>query len=248
MRGPQTTMKTRRSLLLATAIAAAVLPFAPAVAEEEQCRPLRPGDDDSPIVCREPNWFHAASTPVGNVGAIPTQPNPSWSATPPSEGPGGVAIGESYAGARLVGGEDYINELVFEGTFTGNLDSVAVSLHAEQILWAFCEVVCSESDGISVSLVVDGHLLYETEGPWDQVPIEEGAVSQRLDFAFADLYDRLAAQGITHPGFIHAIKLRIAPSNVHAAVIYRYDSIEFPSGLVFNPEEEELSGYEVVNA
>jgi hypothetical protein len=238
----------KRFVGMAAVLVGALIPSGLATAAEENCRPLYPGQEDSPVVCREQNWFHAADVPVGNVGAIPGQGNPSWdTAAPTDEGPGALALGESYVGTQLTGSEDYVNELVFEGTFTGNLDTVAVSLHADQYLWAFCEAVCAERDGVAVALTVDGHVLYETEGDWDTVPIEEGEVSQRLDFAFTDLYERLAAEGITHPGFIHAIKLRIRPSNVHAAVIYWYDSVEFPSGLVFNAEPDELSAYEVIN-
>jgi hypothetical protein len=241
----------KRALILAVAMLGTVLPAAVAVAIDEGCRPLHPDDEDSPVVCREQDWFHAADVPVGNVGAIPGQANPSWSTTAPADdGPGAVALGESYLGVLLTGSEDYINELVFEGTFTGNLDAIAVSLHAEQPTWAICQlpdVSCSGRDAFAVTLTVDGHVLYETDGFSDSVPFDIDSTSQRMDFALSGLYDLLAAQGISHPGFIHAIKLRIAPHNAHAAVVYRYDSAEFPSGLVFNPPTEELAGYEIVN-
>jgi hypothetical protein len=239
---------------LALAIVGTALAAGSAIAVEEDCRPLRPGDEESPIVCREPNWFHAADIPVGNVGSLQSQATPSWSTTPPSgsiqDGEGGAAVAETYLFNCFEGGDRCVNELAFEGTFTGNLDSIAVSLHSEEPLWARCPVLdnCGQRDAFRVVLKVDGHLLYDSGNYTDSVPVDTTTTSQRRDFALTGLYDLLAAEGITHPGFVHAIRLRISPHNSHPGVIYRYGSTDFPSGLVFNPTSDELSSYEIVNA
>ena len=242
----------KRALILAVATLGTVLPAAVAVALDEDCRPLRPGDEESPIICREQDWFHAADVPVGNVGSLQGQAIPSWSTTPPSgstqDGEGGVNVAETYL-TSCFDGERCVNELAFEGTFTGNLESMAVSLHSEEPLWARCPVLgnCGERDNFRVVLKVDGHLLYDSVNYSDSVPVDTTTTSQRRDFAFTGLYDLLAAEGITHPGFVHAIRLQVSPHNSHPAVVYRYGSTDFPSGLIFNPTEAEAAEFEIVN-
>jgi hypothetical protein len=243
----------KRALILAVAMLGTVLPAAVAVAIDEGCRPLHPDDEDSPVVCREQDWFHAADVPVGNVGSLQAQATPSWSTTPPAgsiqDGEGGAAVSETYLFNCFDDGDRCVNELAFEGAFTGNLESIAVSLHSEEPLWARCPALgnCGERDNFRVVLKVDGHLLYDSVNYSDSVPVDTTTTSQRRDFAFTGLYDLLAAEGITHPGFVHAIRLRISPHNSHPAVVYQYDSTEFPSGLVFNPASEELAEFEIVN-
>jgi hypothetical protein len=238
--------------MLAAAIVGSLLPTGQAVADEESCRPLRPGDEESPIICREQDWFHAADVPVGNLGSLQGQAIPSWSTTPPSgstqDGQGGVNVAETYL-TTCFDGERCVNELAFEGTFTGSLESIAVSLHSEEPLWARCPVLgnCGERDNFRVVLKVDGHLLYDSENFSDSVPIDTTTTSQRRDFAFTGLYDLLAAEGITHPEFVHAIRLRVSPHNSHPAVVYRYGSTDFPSGLIFNPTDGEAAEFEIVN-
>ena len=241
----------RSALILATVLAGLFVSV-PASAVEEDCRTLGSDEETGPVVCRERHWFHQGGSPVGNIGHVPPYAHPSWSATPPS-GQGAVTIGESYVGFCPAEADSCVNHLLFVGTFEGNIDSMAISLFAEEPTWTFCRLpstTCATRDALSVALSVDGTTLYETEGSGssDAIPIDNQATSQRLDLAFADLHEGIEAMGRSGPDIVHHIRLRIAPNEGHAAVIYRYDSSEFPSGLIFNPTAAELAEHTIVNA
>jgi hypothetical protein len=246
-------MRLKLSVLTSfLAVLGAISAIGPASAFEDGCRAMRPGEDDSPIVCREKDWFHAADIPAGNVGALKADATPSWSTTPPGgsqlDGEGGAAIAETYF-VSCFDGDRCLNDIAFEGTFTGNIDSIAISLHSEEPLWARCVVLdnCEDRDEFRTVLTVDEHVLYDSGTFSDSVQIDSTTTSQRRDFALVGLYDAIAAHGLAGSDVTHSLRLRIMPHNSHPSVVYLYDSTDYPSGLVFNPSAEELAGYEVVN-
>ena len=240
-------------ILRSLAAASLVLAFAvPAMSQEASCRLIRgaetPDDPTDDVqVCRQDVWFHANQAKLGNLGAH-AGGFPMFNGTKPSAsvttGAGGGYIASS---ALHQGGFPFDPQATatFDGTFTGDIDTLAVTM----FLFSPQEDVQSiPTIAINTRVLVDGQVLFETGG--NEIPRGSGGqAAKRIDFAFTGLYQPLVDAGLNGPGREHQIRFQIMGTGLATeSALFVYDTTEVPSGMVFNIEPENLGPYTVISA
>lgn len=234
-------MKTLRAVITA-AIALAL--SAPASAAD--CRLIRgaetpddPADDVQ--VCHQDVWFHGPK--AGNLAAVGHADLPTWNTTKPTAAiaSGG---GSAYAGNSVteIVMEPYGKESgpVFVGTFTGNLDTLAVDMYLSSP-----DSIRRGTYPVRTRLEVDGVVLYaEEEGA--TVPATSTSPGiHRIRFAYRDLYDALALEGKAGSDVTHTVKLSVLPYYFVTEAVFLYDAADVPSGMTFNASS--VKDYSVLN-
>lgn len=244
-------MKTTARLALILLIGALGTPQALAALDAPGCRLIRGGDtpddpSDDVTVCRQDVWFHQApQSKVGNLGATGQAAFPSWNTTKPAVsvtgGAGGGYVGH-WVGDFLV--EEYAPETTatFDGTYTGNIDNLAVTLY----LFSPADSATSDTQyHFRTQLVVDGNQLYNSDfGNGDLVKISSGGQAVlRIDYAFVDVFGAMQETGLAGDDKAHNIRLSVTPYFPGDEAMYVYDTSEVPSGMIFNLEPESLGSY-----
>jgi hypothetical protein len=215
-----------------------------AVAANGDCRLIRgaqtpedPTDDVS--VCRQDNWFHRATTPVGNLAGLTGDGFPSWNTTKPTAsvtaGAGGGYLTNSTF-HQLVGPQDPKGSAVFRGTYTGVLDTLAVDVYAFVASGVFTR-------DLNIALTIDGATVFASNQVVNMV--EGGTAVQKLSFAFVNIYTALQLEGIANtPTTQHTIGLALNGRYiVNDPALFVYDTAEVPSAITFNLENNVMGAY-----
>jgi hypothetical protein len=234
-------MLTIGRLIIAFALTA--MPLASiAMAADGDCRLIRgattpddPSDDLS--VCRKDTWFHQADTKVGNLAGFGQGAFPSWNTTKPTASAttgagGGYATNSIFH--QAVGAQDPRGSAVFQGTYTGVLDNLAVSLYA------FVAPVFSNE--LNVELTIDGEPIHAGSAEMAATPGENQIVL--LKFVFTNVYKVL--EGLQKQGdalTTHQVELAVnGVYIINDPAVFVYDTSEVPSGISFNLDGS-LSSY-----
>jgi hypothetical protein len=191
---------------------------------------------DGPEFCSQQVWFTPAETKVGNLGATEASGFPSWSTEAPAQSVAAGA-GGGYAtvgvGRQQNGTSDPTTGAQFEGTFTGELDNLAVTMY----LFA---PVRQEAAGYpnyyaGIDLVVDGTVLKNVDA--DGIPLTSGGNAvQKIDFAAGKLHEAMVKAGLENgPDAEHQVQLYITSySLVTSTALLVYGTTEAPSSMSFN--------------
>ncbi len=234
-----------KTLKIGIGIAVALSLAVPAAAAD--CRLIRgeatPDDTSDDVeVCHQDVWFHGPK--AGNLAAIGQADLPTWNTTKPT-GSLSSGAGSAYAGNSVteIVMEPYGKESgpVFVGTFTGNLDNLAVDMYLSSP-----DSIRRGTYPVRTRLEVDGVELY-AEGQGATVPATSTSPGiHRIRFAYRDLYDALALEGKAGAGITHNVKLSVLPFYFVTEAVFLYDAAETPSGITFNAPN--LTGYSVLSA
>jgi hypothetical protein len=218
-----------------------------AIAVDGDCRLIRgantPEDPTDDVeVCRQDTWFHLTGSKVGNLAATGNQDFATFDTTKPTAsvqtGAGGGHLANEFTQYALAQ-DDPAHSAWFEGTFTGNIDNLAVELYLftaqDKILGVY---------GFLTTLIVDGNTLYQSDFvAGDAANLSPGGdAAQKIRFAFTDVYNALAANGLAGGGQ-HTVQVSVSPYFVGDDAIYVYDTSEVPSGMIFNLEKADLGSY-----
>lgn len=229
-------------------LAASMLAIAPP--PEAPCYVLDARDpataDDDVKACRAQGYIHGNETRIGNVAATGHDDFPSWDATAPTTSyqAGGGAM---YVGASIMDQApspmDPSMAATYEGEFTGQLDSVAVT----QYLISPVDHYVYGDYYFRVRVEVDGENVYESdfiEG--DVTTFEEtGDGIGRFQVAVTGLYNALPH--LRSDGE-HDIRITINPFVPGDEAIFVYDAVEVPSNVIFNAPSSELGAFLQVSA
>lgn len=229
-------MRTVRSLPVrlgvALGLAAGVALSAPAGAESDCYTKVV----DGPEFCSQQVWFTPAETKVGNLGATDASGFPSWSTDAPAQSVAAGA-GGGYAtvgvGRQQNGTSDPTTGAQFEGTFTGELDNLAVTMY----LFApgRQEEAGYPNYYAGIDVVVDGTVVKNVDA--DGIPLTSGGNAvQKIDFAAAKLHEAMVKAGVaTGPDVEHQVQLYITSySLVTTTALLVYGTTEAPSSMTFN--------------
>ena len=160
--------------------------------------------------------------PVQNVARVQTPANPWDTQAPAQSVSDGAGCGHVEYG---LGGAQF--DLVFEGTFTGNVDALTVHLHA----FATSDTPAFPAETIA-KLSVDGVERLVTDGaqPLAVTP-ENSGVTISAPFTVTGLgYGAEVGDGTRRRTF----KLTIS-SPVRSSMAWVWDTTEVPAGITFNP-------------
>ena len=234
-----------KTLKIATGIALALSLALPAAAAD--CRLIRGADtpddaSDDVEVCHQDVWFHGPK--AGNLAAVGHADLPTWNTTKPT-GSLSSGAGSAYAGNAVteIVMEPYGKESgpVFVGTFTGNLDNIAVDMYL-----ASPDSIRRGTYPVRTRLEIDGVELYAEEEGATVAATSTSPGIHRIRFAYRDLYDALALEGKAGAGVTHEVKLSVLPFYFVTEAAFLYDAAEAPSGMSFNAPR--LNGYSVLSA
>jgi hypothetical protein len=235
-------LPARVALAAALAVAAVALPAAADDGDEEgqicyQTEVDEDGEPTGPVFCTLETWFHRAETHAGNLGATDAGGFPSWSTEEPSDsvstGAGGGYLGNGTFW-QTQGDDDPTYAPTFEGSFTGNIDNLDVTMYL------FAPGRQDEADILmGVKLVVNGQ-----EVGWiDQanLPLQPGGDAVLVTgFRLTRVHDAMEAFGVeTGEEAEHDIRLQVVPYAIATTTaILVYDTSEVPSGMVFNATDD----------
>lgn len=240
----RTALAVALSTLLALALAVSV---ASAQEVDEECRLVRGADTtedatDDVEVCRGQVWFHQATTKIANLAGQGQDSLPSWDTNPPQTSVTGGA-GAGYLGSSLyqsTGEPDPTYHPVFEGTYTGPIDTLLVDFYLFPPN-RMVENATGQTDffRVDANLIVDGNL-FATYGQL-HVPLEDGGNAvKRIRFAWQDLYRAFEQQRIAGAGE-HTVRLEIVGTGIGTdGAIWVFDTTEVPSGIIFNATQDEV--------
>lgn len=206
----------------------------------------------------ERTYVHCGDTKSAQADLITTGEVPTWNTTPPTAS---VQAGAGCGVAEVPGlvqtprvpllpgdpaGIDDGWDLVWEGTFTGNLDSMTVEPHA---IWAGGARVMFEA-GLSVMLVVDGQEVplqlddNDVQGV-ELIPVASSTgASSNFKFSITNLGfvedPDLNDDGIAdneYGSIEHTVKLALNSYYIdqNPLMVWVWDTTEVPSGITFNP-------------
>jgi hypothetical protein len=242
---------------LLAALLVAGMASAAAADEEagEDCRVARDavvdpdtGEELEPAVevCTLAVWFTAESPEgrVGNLAGLGLAPYPTWKPEPPEQSvfEGGGAGFASSAADEL--SDAAANVPVFEGTFTGWMETVAVDLYGYNVGGSIdLGHLHHQGHGFTVTLGVDDAVVTREQVIVTPTQFDDGRLLMR--FVFIDLLDALEAHGLESGDDVeHELWVEILPRQEGLDdSLYVYDAEEVPSGMVFNPDPDDLLPY-----
>jgi hypothetical protein len=199
----------------------ALMMAVPATAQTEEFVPdLR--EERAYLLCAGSNKVQNDSTPV------------AWDTTAPATsytagaGCGFADTGESDEELKPVVGDDPTGELVLAGTYTGNLSSLSVHLHAIDGPWTRSELFGLE---LITSVDVDGVTIYDSAGPLllNHVRSDSGATIFG-EYTITDI-------GLLDEADLaeHEVVVRINARYSDDLYGWVWGAAEIDSGVTFNP-------------
>lgn len=244
-------------------VAALVLPVSllAGAAPGEECRELPgAGSTTDPVeVCASRAWFEpAGETRVANIGGIARTVGegdpalPSWSSEPPAssavDGAGAV-----YSAHASGAGSPGVATARFEGTVSGNLDTVALDLYMvtsheyDEYLPGSMQgarscpatASCEGIYPIVLALELDGHRIDVGEVDSYLYPPQTSGniLAMRFRVAVTGLFD-----GVDDPSAVHDVAVEVLPHEAETTLLF--DAAEWPSKILFNPVD--TTSYRVV--
>lgn len=202
--------------------------------------------EDAPVFVREEAWIHATDTRITNIDAAQGT-LPSWDATKPTAsqpyGAGGIYLANNLSPTMARPDHEPAMHFTTQGTFTGELDTMAVTLFA-QLPWMRA-LPCGID--LAFDLQIDGVTILEQAYNEASTGIMVNQVEDDLynvRFAFTRLDDAMAEYGVaTGPDVEHAITMNVQNFYLCQEAVWVYDSAEAPAGMVFNGTAKELKSY-----
>lgn len=235
------------AILTTLAVLAAVVPAAAAPGD---CREIREATETEPAVsvCRQDVWFHANEAKLGNLAGQGLDEAPSWDTTKPT-----ASVASGAGGGYLTNATGDILEPynpthrpTFSGTFTGNLDNVAVT--------AYMFSTAAPTPGaypMLMRLDVDGTTVFDEYN--NEIVVQATAGGQavtKIQFAFTDIFQRMEDEGMQLEGEHDITVSFLNYYIVDGTTLFVYDTSEAPSGMVFNlePSDATWNAYTKVSA
>jgi hypothetical protein len=231
-------------LLTLTATAAIAVSLAPAGAETVP----------APRYKAERTYVHCGVAPKAAVVDVVQGNLPTWDTTAPTssvqQGAGCGTLDSPYSqfGGGASDRTDEAFDMVWEGTFTGNLDSIVVRAHA---IWMGPGKVAEQAQaaaraGLGAYLSIDGETMPLPVAVSPKViPSSTGASSEFVftfdDLGLADPVTDADADGIADDEGTteRTIRLTLNPAGPdNPAMLWVWDTTEVPSGLHFNAPAE----------
>ncbi len=221
---------------LALALGAALsLTALPAAAADGDCRQIRGAATtttaDDVQVCQQDSWLVEADSKVGNQASTV----PTWDTSAPTAsvaaGAGGGYLGLA-AVAQQTGRHTQQNDATFEGTFTGDIDTIAWTMY----LFTSARQA-DATQAVSLQLQIDGKTVYLTGETADRTPLSAGGNAvQKTEFTFTNVYAAMEKAGVQlGDGVEHTVRLSVSQwFSVNDNAVYVYDTTEAPSSVVFN--------------
>jgi hypothetical protein len=202
----------------------------------------------------ERTYVHCGQTPKAAVVDMAQGNLPTWNTTAPSSSvQQGAGCGTFDTPFSMIGGgaPDTTGEtfdMVWEGTFTGNIDSIVVRAHA---IWMGPGKVAEQAEdaasaGLYAYLSVDGESVNMLPAVSPKVIPSSTGASSEFVFTFADLglVDPVTdanADGIADDEGTseRTIRITLNPAGGdNPAMLWVWDTTEVPSGLHFNAPAE----------
>jgi len=217
----------RRSLSASVLIASLATPFVARSAEEP------------PVFRQEQVWFHAATTPAGNLDYIVDEIEPSladpvtWDTTPPSAGPGGVMAANNYSVFLdfVEPGWRERNTFTARGTFTGDIDTLAVDVYYAGPFASLCGM------SLAFDLRIDGAEILRMEQSAPSAGLYQEAAGRfwRVRFMFTRIFEMAQMWGVERgPQVEHEVYLNLANFYACQEAVWVYDRPEAPAAMTFN--------------
>lgn len=241
-----------RSFVPAALAAIAALSTVPAGAAPGDCRVIRGADTpdvltDDVSACRQDVWFHRGTTPVANLAGQGADTVPGWNTTKPTTAfgaGGGAHVALAPYDALLA--QDSNGRAIFRGTFTGVIDTVAFQ--------AYMRVPVQETLGSAWPAVtylnIDGEPIYDNfPSAANNLPVKGAGNFRRVDGVFTNVYTAMQSAGLDlTPSKVHSIEVALVPwyfGDSHDVLFF--DASDAPSGLVFNLEDENMTGFTMID-
>ena len=184
-----------------------------------------------PTLRTERVWFHCAGDVKVQNAAYAQRVVPSWNTTPPAQSVqqgAGCGYYENAAGGYLGPNETTLDS-VWEGSFTGNLDSLTVELHNIHASAARA----GETFKFRANLLIDGVDVLDPDAP--QIEVVPAPSSTRLSEAMRFTVTGIGLQPEDGDG-AQARRIRLViRSLTEAQSAWVWDTTEVPAGLEFNP-------------
>ena len=233
-------MKIRATLIVGLALAT----LGPAAhAANGDCRLIRgaetPADPSDDVqVCRQDVWIHKADQQIANLGSTV----PSWNATAPTGTTASAGVYYPFRLADILEPNNPDFRPTFRGTFTGTLDTLGANF--------FVKLPVYEATGsawpLLVRLSIDGEVVFEQADVEIDVPMQAEGNFASIKFAFTKLYDTMKTFALDlSPTKQHDVEISLIQrywgDGLPAGVFF--DAAEAPSGLKFNLETNQMSGY-----
>jgi hypothetical protein len=223
---------------------------APAVADvgtPAACRQIRGADTpsdtaDDVSVCREDVWLHKADTPLGNLSGTQADSSPSWSTTQPVAFPVGGAAYLPVAPYDIFVSQDPTGRAIFKGTFTGDIDTLGFQVYLHSPVWE----ATGDDWGATAYLAIDGAVIHDNfDSGAIGIPMQTAGNFRRIDGVFTNVYQSMIDNGLDlDPAVQHNVEIALVPwSFGDSQSVLFYDSAEVPSGLIFNLEPENMTGF-----
>lgn len=196
---------------------------------------------------RQQVWYHTGTTPIGTLDHQLGE-EIGWSSAPPAGEPGGATLGNNYSVFLDIfePGMREANTFTARGTFTGNLETIAVDLYYAGPFGSVCGMA------LAWDIEIDGVEILRTNQAEPSADLKEEAAGQlrRVRFiltnlhATMDLYDVPIGDGVEHD-----IYLNFANFYACNEAVWLYDTDAAPSGMIFNmdPVSPEAKPYTPVD-
>lgn len=228
-----------------------------------ECRDLPgAGSTTDPVeVCASRAWFEpAGDTRVANLGGVARTVGeddpalPSWGPEPP-ESSAVDGAGAVYSAHASGAGAPGVATARFEGTVSGNLDTVALDLYMvtsheydEYLPGSMqasrsCSAIarCEGVYPVHLALEVDGHRidLGQVDAYLYPPQTSGNVAAMRFRVAVTGLFD-----GHDDPSAVHDVAVEVLPHEAETTLLF--DATEWPSSILFNPAD--TTSYRVVPA
>ncbi|MBW3665279.1 MAG: hypothetical protein KY469_19470 [Actinobacteria bacterium] len=224
-----------RTIVTIVALAVTALPgIAAHEAPPEGCRETgtHAEGEEPRLICTEANYFHCAGDlKLQNAEIIANSNIPSWDTTPPA---GSVTAGEGCGTYEtlLTSGDNPYNGMdgIWEGTFTGNLESFTVEVHK-------IDTGTSRVDDTEAALLwirIDGVDVVARQADGTPMAAERSSTGASIKYTFTvtGLQGYNLERGAGTIERTITIGVRSFANNQGAWV---WDTTEVPAGVTFNP-------------
>jgi hypothetical protein len=232
--GRERGMRLRRLLLISTLVPALLWGTAYAdepADEDDACRVAFGEDEDARLLCTEQNYF----TCVGDVKlqnvAILQGEIPGWDTTPPDQSvTDGAGCGTYESNLTNTSNPRNGHDGVWEGMFTGNLDSMTIEIH--KIDNGLSRT--SDDEPLLLWIQVDGMDVVPRQTSGFQVAGERSSTGASIEYVFSITDIGLITQA--GPGTTTRHVMIGIRSFADYQGTWVWDTTEVPSGVTFNPE------------
>jgi hypothetical protein len=220
-------------LTVALGLAAGAVLAAPAGAEATCFTRVQ----DGPQFCTQAVWFSPSGTDkAGNLAAVGAGEYPTWTTDEPTQSvAAGAGGGYATMGAQrqLNGVSDPATGGLFKGSFTGDLDNLAVTMY---LFSPGRDSAAGWYGGVDV--VVDGTTVHTADA--DGIPLSSGGNAvQKIDFTVDKLHAAITKAGLaTGPDVVHEVELFVTSyALAGTTAVLVYGTTEAPSSMTFNVDD-----------